>query len=133
MRTLPSFPPPLAPSDLYELEVEQARDLPERAGMVAHAKGAMVRRSLLAPCVHESRWRQREPEAAIGVTDLERRSGQRFPLGGEHLEVALAGLGHGEDGDRPGFDAELHGDPVAGLAVVDPQPTKDRCAVADSD
>src|SRR3954454_20924625 len=74
-------PPPLAPSDFDKLEVEQARDLAKGAGMVAHAKGAVVRRCLLAPRVHESRWRQREPEAAVGVPDPQRRSGQRLPLG----------------------------------------------------
>src|SRR5215208_1163411 len=118
-RTLPSVPP-LAPSDFDKLEVEQARELAQRAGVVADAEGAVVRRSLLAPCVHESRWRQGELQAAVGVPDPQRRSGQRLPLGGEHLEVALAGLSYGKDGGRPGPDAELHGDTVAGLAVVDP-------------
>src|SRR5918993_2180197 len=126
-------PPLLAASDFDEFQVQKARDLAQRAGVVADAEGAVVRRSLLAPGVHESRWRQREPQAAVGISDPQRRPRQRLPLGCEHLEVALAGLGYGEDGDRPSLDAELHGDPVAGLAVVDPQPTKDRCSVADGD
>ena len=43
----------LSSSDFDELEIEQVRDLAERARVVAYAEGAVVRRALLAPGVHE--------------------------------------------------------------------------------
>src|SRR5215203_5968641 len=100
---------------------------------MAYAEGAVVRRSLLAPGVHELGGWQGEPEAAVGVPDLQRRSRQRLAFGGEHLEVTLAGLGYAEDGDGPGLDAELDGDAVARLAVVDAETPQHRLAVADGD
>src|SRR5215212_3606877 len=101
--------------------------------MVTYAESAVVRRSLFAPGVHKRGGWQRESQTAVGVTDLERRAGQRFPLGGEQLEVSLAGLCYAKDRDRPRFDAELHGDPVAGLAMVDPEAPQGRFAVAYGD
>src|SRR3712207_661826 len=58
---------PLAPSEFDELDTEQARDLAQRARVVAYAEGAVVRRALLAPGVHERGGRQREPETSVGV------------------------------------------------------------------
>src|SRR5215207_2827815 len=110
----------LAPSDFDELQIQQTSDLVQRADVVTYAEGAVVRRTLLAPGVHERGWRQRELEPAVCVPDPQRRSWQRLALGGEHLEPSVAGLGNAEDGNGPGPDAELDRDPVAGLPVVDP-------------
>jgi hypothetical protein len=87
--------------------------------VVAYAEGAVVRRTVLAPGVHERCRRQSEPEAAVSVPDTHRRSRQRLAYGREHLEVAFAGLGYAEDGDGSCLDSELDGDAVAGFAVVD--------------
>src|SRR5215210_5719582 len=124
---------PLAPSDFDELETEQARDLAQRASVVAYAKGAVVRRALLAPGVHERGWRQCEPEPAVGVSDPHRRSRQRLAFGREHLEVAFPGLGYAEDGDGSCLDTELNGDTIADLAMVDTEASEHRLLVADGD
>src|SRR5215204_6503861 len=123
--------PPLIPSDLEELQGQQACDLAQRADVVTYAEGAVVRRALLAPGVHERGWRQRELESAVCVPDPQRRSWQRLALGGEHFEPTFAGLGNAEDGNGPGPDAELDRDPVAGLPMVDTQAPQHRLAVAD--
>src|ERR687898_525887 len=94
----------LSSSDFDELEIEQACDLAERARVVAYAEGAVVR-----------------------------RSGQRLAFGRDHLEVAFAVLGYAEDGDGSRLDAELDGDAVAGLAVVDTKAPQKGLLVADGD
>src|SRR5918997_6283501 len=123
---------------LSSFRVRRTRDRAGARPCAACPRGGLRRgrsgaSALLAPGVHERGGRQREPETAVGVPDPQRRSGQRLPLGSEHLELPFAGLRYGEDRDGPCLDAELHGDAVARLPVVDPQAPQHRLAVAYGD
>ena len=51
----------------YGFQSQQPTHLFQYAGLMAHAKGDMMRRSLLAPAVHEEIRRQTKSQPAVGI------------------------------------------------------------------
>src|ERR1017187_8839085 len=95
------------------------------------SQGAVMRRPLLEPPVHELPRSEGEPQARIGVANAEDWPGDRFPLCAKHFEVALSGLGHPNQSDRAGLDIELHRDAVSAFPVVETETPQNGPAVAD--
>lgn len=70
-------------------------------------------RSFLAPGVNKVRRSQGEFQPAVRMVNLQNWTRNALPLGSQQLEVALARLGHGKNGDGTmlylGLDAGAKG------------------------
>ncbi len=77
-----------------------------------------MRRTVGIPFVDEPPGANAEPVAAVGIANLQNRTGHRFGLGNQQLDPAVHGLDHGKQCDRTMFHRHLHRQAASHLAVI---------------
>ena len=101
-----------------QLHTQKRPNLFELSHDMTYAQGIMVRRSLLAPSVHEGCSVQRKPQSAVSVTDFQALPRQRFSFRRQELEAAIARLGQTQDHDGAFAIAGLTAHPITALAMI---------------
>lgn len=86
---------------------------------VPHTDGAVMSGSLGVPVIHEASCTDGEFVTAVGVANLENRTGNGFSFGDEEFDAVVGSLYHTQEGDEAVFDRHLHRKAAADLAMID--------------
>src|ERR1035441_3260273 len=100
---------------------------------MADSQRAMMRGAFHAPAVDEVDHAAFELDPAVGIADLQHRSGNALAFGRQELEPAIGGLRQGQQRHRPQFYVRLDADSVAALAMVQAEPAQDWFALSDAE